>query len=494
PVGDEPTGPATLTDVEKLLTQTLAGLERASGSVRASSLKRAVLRKSSTFSEADYGFRSFTELLRSLAERGVLEITDSASVGDPDVQLPTGESLGEEAAAFDLLASVVDRLGRGGSGTPLSGLKTQLRRTDPEFSEKRFGFGGFLQFAKAATTRGVVNMAWNDEADDYLLTPVDGRPGVATNDGVGNGAAPMLQAVPDLTPLPGPTQQHDAASDEATGSPRPQRRRGRRGRGSNIGDGAEPTPDHLSWAIPAQPAPPLDEPAGSRWPNTGSATAWADTDTDTDTDNDTAGDAGWTDADDDSDQQEDPGWTATPAAPEPAVTATATSRGFEPDQPQAAAATITDTDTDRDTDTDEPDPEPRSVRTRARRATPAAAPDATEDETQEQLVLTEAEPAPARAPKRAASPRSRSRATAGSTAAATDAQTGDPVSADPNGDAPEPKPRRRTTRKAAAPADAEGTGTAAATSESGTEGAEEAAPRRRRTRTASPKTTSGDAT
>ncbi|MFN0026618.1 MAG: NYN domain-containing protein, partial [Acidimicrobiales bacterium] len=42
PVGDEPTGPATLTDVEKLLTQTLAGLERASGSVRASSLKRAV--------------------------------------------------------------------------------------------------------------------------------------------------------------------------------------------------------------------------------------------------------------------------------------------------------------------------------------------------------------------------------------------------------------------------------------------------------------------
>ena len=172
----EATAPTTIEEVEKLITQTLSGLERSGGPVRASSLKRAVLRKESTFSEADYGFRGFTELLRSLAERGVVELADSSSPGDPDVQFPSGNSLGEEGASFELLATVVERLATGGSGTPLSGLKTQLRRQQPEFSEKRFGFGGFLQFAKAAVTRGVVEMAWNDEADDYLLTAVAGRP------------------------------------------------------------------------------------------------------------------------------------------------------------------------------------------------------------------------------------------------------------------------------------------------------------------------------
>ena len=58
-----------------LVTQTLSGLERSTGGpVLASMLKRTILRKDPTFSETTYGFRGFTELLRHLAERGVVEL------------------------------------------------------------------------------------------------------------------------------------------------------------------------------------------------------------------------------------------------------------------------------------------------------------------------------------------------------------------------------------------------------------------------------------
>ena len=79
--------------------------------------------------------------------------------------------MGDEHAAFALLRSVVDRL-TAKSGPPhLSGLKNQLRKVQPDFSEKRFGFGGFLQFCKAARARGLVEMDWDDAADDYVLRP-----------------------------------------------------------------------------------------------------------------------------------------------------------------------------------------------------------------------------------------------------------------------------------------------------------------------------------
>jgi hypothetical protein len=46
-----------------------------------------------------------------------------------------------------------------------------LRRREPDFTEKRFGYGGFLQFARAAEARGVIEMSFDDKADDYLLRP-----------------------------------------------------------------------------------------------------------------------------------------------------------------------------------------------------------------------------------------------------------------------------------------------------------------------------------
>jgi uncharacterized protein (TIGR00288 family) len=151
-----------------LVAQTVAGLEGSSGGeVTASVLKRTLLRKDPTFSEADYGFRTFGELLRHLADRNVIELGDGPAKGDPEVSLP---EYGDQGAAFALLGAVVHDLAGPHGTVALSGLKNQLRRLRPDFSEKKLGYRSFLQFCKAAATSGVVQLRWSAEADDYLLT------------------------------------------------------------------------------------------------------------------------------------------------------------------------------------------------------------------------------------------------------------------------------------------------------------------------------------
>ena len=55
-------------------------------------------------------------------------------------------------------------------GPPLlSGLKNRLRKRRADFSEKEFGYGGFLQFVKAAQARGFVDLTWDDDAEDYRV-------------------------------------------------------------------------------------------------------------------------------------------------------------------------------------------------------------------------------------------------------------------------------------------------------------------------------------
>jgi uncharacterized protein (TIGR00288 family) len=167
----EPPAAVGEVDLGVLITQTLAGLERSSsGPVLASMLKRTILRKDPTFNEADYGFRGFGELLRNLAERGVVELRAGSAQGDPEVAFPT--QAGDEQAAFTLLRATVERLAEKGKPPHLSGLKNELRKTLPDFSEKRFGFNGFLQFCKAARARNEIDMEWDEAADDYVLRPV----------------------------------------------------------------------------------------------------------------------------------------------------------------------------------------------------------------------------------------------------------------------------------------------------------------------------------
>jgi uncharacterized protein (TIGR00288 family) len=213
-VGGEPKTPQSEDiDLGRLLTRTLSGLERSStGPVLASMLKRAVLRKDPTFNEANFGFRGFGELLRNLAERGVVDLAPGSATGDPEVTFPTAAA--DEGVAFELLRATVERLSRRGAPVHLSGLKTQLRRSEPDFSEKRFGYGGFLQFCKAARARGLIEMDWDPVADDYVVRAV--APGAVSGDGAAGAPAVATNI--------------DAGPEEPSSVPalEPAKRRGRR--------------------------------------------------------------------------------------------------------------------------------------------------------------------------------------------------------------------------------------------------------------------------
>jgi NYN domain/OST-HTH/LOTUS domain len=158
-----------LADIARRVTQTLSGLQRSSdGIVLSSTIKRALLRKDPTFSEGDYGFRAWGELVRHLETMGVIELGPGTAEGDPSVDFPSDG--GGEEQAFELLKDTVAEIEQRAGSPPLSGLKDQLRRREPSFSEKDFGYGGFLQFVKAAAARGVVDLHWDDDAEDYFLS------------------------------------------------------------------------------------------------------------------------------------------------------------------------------------------------------------------------------------------------------------------------------------------------------------------------------------
>jgi hypothetical protein len=91
--------------------------------------------------------------------------------GDPEVTLP--DRVGGEDEALALLADVVAQVEKRTGPPHLSGLKDRMRKREPEFTEKRFGYATFLQFAKAAQARGIVAMDWDGEAEDYLVSSPD---------------------------------------------------------------------------------------------------------------------------------------------------------------------------------------------------------------------------------------------------------------------------------------------------------------------------------
>ncbi len=158
--------------LQTLVTRTLTGLQRSgTEGVRASTLKRAILRRDPTFNEADHGFRAFGELLRSLESGGVVALRPGGAAGDPEVTLP--DRVGGEDEALALLADVVAQLQKRSGSPHLSGLKDRMRKREPDFTEKRFGYATFLQFAKAAQARGIIAMDWDDAAEDYLVRTAD---------------------------------------------------------------------------------------------------------------------------------------------------------------------------------------------------------------------------------------------------------------------------------------------------------------------------------
>jgi hypothetical protein len=135
--------------------------------VLGSQLKRTLLRKDPTFSETNYGFRAFGELLRHLSQTGIIEMSEGTAKGDLEIDFASADS-GEDAA-FALVRDVIGDLASNRSPTVLSGLKNQIRKRDNSFSEKNFGYSSFLQFMKAARTRGVIQFDWDDKVDDYIV-------------------------------------------------------------------------------------------------------------------------------------------------------------------------------------------------------------------------------------------------------------------------------------------------------------------------------------
>lgn len=163
--GHEPEVEQQDTDLPSLVAQTVSGLQRSSGgAVTASVLKRTLLRKDSTFSEATHGFRAFGELLDHLAGRGIIELSPGPAKGDPEVTLPEE---GGRQEAFLLLRETVADLDEG-SGVALSGLKDQVRGRREGFSEKPLGYGSFLQFCKGAAASGMVELT--RKGNGYLVT------------------------------------------------------------------------------------------------------------------------------------------------------------------------------------------------------------------------------------------------------------------------------------------------------------------------------------
>ncbi|MEA2434561.1 MAG: hypothetical protein QOG54_2018 [Actinomycetota bacterium] len=157
-----------LAALARKVTSTLSGLQRSAGGAPLSSMiKRVIVRKDPTFSESDYGFRSWGELMRHLENMGFVELKEGAAEGDPLVDFPADG--GGEAQAFELLRDVVTELEKRTGAPPLSGLKNELRKRKADFSEKDYGYNGFLQFVKAASAKGVVDLDWDDESEDYYL-------------------------------------------------------------------------------------------------------------------------------------------------------------------------------------------------------------------------------------------------------------------------------------------------------------------------------------
>ena len=105
--------------------------------------------------------------LRHLAGQRTVTLTEGSAQGDPEVTFPSDDSADDDA--FRLLVDVVTELANSNGPPQLSGLKNQLRKRAPDFTEKRYGFNNFLSFAKAARARDLIAMEWDEDTGDYVL-------------------------------------------------------------------------------------------------------------------------------------------------------------------------------------------------------------------------------------------------------------------------------------------------------------------------------------
>ena len=95
---------------------------------------------------------------------------EGSAQGDPEVHLPVRRRRRRTPRSRCSPTSVG---GSGGTGPAALRSQEPAPQAQPDFSEKRFGYGGFLSFVRAARAQGLLDMEWDDTVGDYRLHIAD---------------------------------------------------------------------------------------------------------------------------------------------------------------------------------------------------------------------------------------------------------------------------------------------------------------------------------
>ncbi len=148
-------------------------------------LKSTLLQLDSTFSERDYGARSFREFMQKIAGTGfvklrhadrnmLVELDEAESEAEPSAQAsePQGRAQGakelpaDRGSASEVLAAIRNLLESSGKIPPwpmyLRNFRQFLKSADPRFTEKAAGYvDNILELAKMAQKEGLLRMERN---------------------------------------------------------------------------------------------------------------------------------------------------------------------------------------------------------------------------------------------------------------------------------------------------------------------------------------------
>ncbi|OFV96071.1 MAG: hypothetical protein A3H94_08815 [Acidobacteria bacterium RIFCSPLOWO2_02_FULL_60_20] len=233
-----PSGPALpLSHVAPLLYRTMEVLQRREVTPQLGLLKSTLQQLDSSFTERDYGASSFRQFVEMLQKAGILELkkVDSQFI----VELPQAEEAppvtdtllrAEDALpAIYKALKVIDENDLWGR-LDFNAVRDYVQRVEPEFDERRYGFGQFAELLTYAQDVGLVRL--EPDADSVLRV----FPGVQFT-----ATQPMLPATsPRPAAEPPPTdgsaaQVQSSSASEPGGSdepeppaPKPRRRTYRR--------------------------------------------------------------------------------------------------------------------------------------------------------------------------------------------------------------------------------------------------------------------------
>ena len=204
----QPQSSLPLTNVTPLLHRALEVLARREVQPQMGLLKSTMLQLDSSFTERDYGASSFRQFLELLAKAHLVVINRVS--GHYLVELPHPE---EVAKAEELIAKredalpalhkalrIIDENDLWGQ-LDFNAVKEYVRRVEPDFDEKRYGFGQFAELLNYAQDLGLVRL----EPDENSVLRVYAGTEFTHARGAFSPAG-QSSAVPAATPKPAAAQ------------------------------------------------------------------------------------------------------------------------------------------------------------------------------------------------------------------------------------------------------------------------------------------------